>query len=197
MESAMERELAAETLRTVEGFRRRTLLEAVKSSPFPLFVFGLAALIAAPFGEIGWKHASPIAVGVVLIGAVVASEIHYRRQPVHAAMRRRPTSTGEWIFLAAILIFFGPGVVLGIGALVAISAVSSSAAFVVFSIAAIVMGTRLRNPALGLTGVASFIAGFVAAFVWSDHWETLTPLAYGAGFLGVGFAQRALKRRGA
>jgi hypothetical protein len=193
MEAAMDRELAAETLRSVEGMRRRTVRESMKSSPFPLFMFGLAALIAAPFGFLGWEPAISIVLGVTLAAAVVVSELHYRRLAVHPApLRRRHMGVVEAIIFAAVIIVFAPmafGVIFSLGAL-ANGGVSMFLAVTAF---AIFLGRRLRNGALALTGGFSLFAVAIAPFTWNNHWEGIAALLYAAAFLGVGAAVRSMR----
>jgi hypothetical protein len=194
MDSAMDRELAAETLRSVEGMRRRTISESIKSSPFPLFVFGLAALAAAPFGFSAWEPGLSIAMGVTLVIAIAAIELRYRNQAVHPApLRKKPIGTVEAIILAAVIIVFGP---MAFGVVITLADVANGSVgmFLAFTAFAIFLGRRVRSGPLALTGGFSLFAVAIAPFTWNDHWQGIAALMYAAAFLGVGVAVRAVRR---
>jgi MFS family permease len=190
------REQAAETLRSVEGMRHRTIVEGKRSSTFPLIAFGLAALAVAPlgllsvvrthgFGAPNWNVAGSIAVCVSLLVAVMATEIHHRRLPVHpAAPPKKQISTGEAILYAIVLIVFGQ---LAIGLLFFVIATplatgNGTVFFALYSIAALVQAKRTHNRALGWAGLAVLIPIGVAPFINTDFEITIVALLYGVVF---------------
>ncbi|MEX2554913.1 MAG: hypothetical protein WEB06_04715 [Actinomycetota bacterium] len=206
---------AAETLREVDGLRRRSETLA-KARAFPLWVWAgtfAAALPVAAFtrrtgvSEVtrgadgitfislgGSGDFAAIAYAVVVVAAVVAaavSIIDYRRQPVHRAReRRRQISVGEGIVLAAALVILGP-VALGAFFMVAMS---PSMAFVGASVIAILVGMHMGNRALSLAGVTALFGILPAPFIWSDHWPALAVgsyvLMFSIGGLCLTLAQR-------
>ena len=193
MEGAIDRELAAETLRSVEGLRRRTISESVNASPFPLFVFGLAALVAAPFGFTTWQKAVSVALAVTLFVAVVVTELHYRNQAVHPGpLRKKAMSTAEAIILAAVIIFVAP-MLIGIFLILATVSSGGIGVFLAFTAFAILIGRRERNGALALVGGFSLFAVALAPFTWNDHWQAVAALMYAGAFLATGFVVRAVK----
>jgi hypothetical protein len=218
MEQALDRDQAAETIRTVEGMRRRTIAAVNRLSPIPLLIFGLAALAAVPLTFLNGKPrviGSPgenvivvggeplhegvvpmIVVSLATLVAVVLTELHYRRQPVHPAPPpRKATSPGEAIFLAIVLIVFGPGIIASLFVFAPFSSGSNILPFVAFCLAGLVMAKRVHNGALGLASVWAFVFAGLSPLIWADHWEAVAAGGFAALFLLSSLAVRYLKRR--
>jgi cytochrome c biogenesis protein CcdA len=184
----MDRDQATETLRAVDGMRNRSIAEVGRASVFPLVVFGVAALVAAPFGELRWKGWLTIAMGVALLAAAVIVEIGYDRLPVHPAPVRKKLTKFDVILVAAIVLFFGPA---AIGFMFALaSSAASVPIFVVFTVVALIQGKRLRNASLALVGTLALLSSAVAPIVNADHWLTIAALLYGLIFLAGAAAVR-------
>jgi hypothetical protein len=223
MEQAIEREQAAETIRAVEGLRRRTLTAVNRLSPVPPLMFGLAMLIATPFtwlatdryesvreiidgsvveyGGSVERTSIPaiIAVGIATIAAVALAERHYRRQPVHpATLKRRSMSTVEAILLAAVLIVLGPFLVGSLFSIVLIPLWTGSAAvpvFVALTVASLVMGKRLKNGALAFAGALGLVVTGFSPLIYANHWETIASGSYAAMYLLAALLVLRLKSR--
>jgi hypothetical protein len=191
---------AAETLRAVEGLRRRSETLA-KARAFPLWVWAAAFAATLPvaafarrvnFSETvrdtggsvtmvlesdggGYPAITFIALAVAAVVAATVSIIDYRRQPVHRAREpRRQISVGEGVVLAAILLFLGP---MAFWAFFAV-AMSPSIAFVGASLIAVLVGYHIGNRALSLAGVAALFGILPAPFIWSDYWPALAVASY-------------------
>ena len=218
MEHALEQEQAAETLRSVEGMRRRTIAAVNRLSPMPPLIFGLATLVAAPFtlltatepivrapnvfviGPDPGRHGviPIIAIAVATIVAVVLTALHYRRQPVHPARpARKQMSAGEAIFLAVMLVLFGPGIVGFFLAFAPLHAGSGFIPFAALAVTALVMAKGVQNGALGVASVWGFVVTGLSPFLWTDHWETISALGFAGSFLLAALFVRYVQRRSA
>lgn len=200
---------AAETLRAVDGLRRRSE-SLTKARAFPLWVWAgafAATLPVAAFarkvnfsgtvqdtdgsvtmviGSDGGSYPAItfIALAVAAVVAATVSIIDYRRQPVHRAREpRRQISVGEGIVLAAILLVLGP---MAYWAFFAV-AMSPSIAFVGASLIAVLVGNHMRNRALSLAGVAALFGMLPTPFIWADYWPALAVGSYVLMFLVGGF----------
>lgn len=198
-DAAVLRQQAAETIRSVDGMRRRTVAAAVGTSIFPLIAFAVAALSVAPlgllnavrshgFGAPNWSIAGSIVICVSLVAAVMATEIHYRRQPVHpASPPKKQFSTGELILLAIALIVFGQ-VALGLLFFVIVAPLATgngTVFFVLYSIAALVQAKRTHNRALGWAGLVAMLPMGIAPFINTDFEVSIAALLYSLVFLIV------------
>jgi hypothetical protein len=188
MEGALDREMAAETLRSVEGMRRRTIEAGVRPSAFPPLVFALAAFIASPFIFFTDQVWSSVALGLIIISAIGITDLHYQRQAVHPVRERgrRERSTLELVLIVMLVLFFGRFVMgLFFSALIFIPSVAGANAglFVLFTASAILVGYRTRSPAMSIAGGFAVFSIAASFFIWNDHWQFITALLYGCVFL--------------
>jgi len=200
MEHALEQEQAAETLRSLEGMRRRTMVAVNKLSPMPPLIFGLATLVVAPFMLLT-SDAPPnvipiIAIGLATVTAVVLTALHYRGQPVHPARAaRKPMSVGGAIFLALMLVFFGPAIVTFFLAFAPLQTGWAFIPIAALTVAALVMARVAMNGALGIASVSGFVITGLSPMLWADHWETIATLGFAGSFLLAALFVRYVQRR--
>jgi hypothetical protein len=126
-----------------------------------------------------------IGVAVALIVAVVATEIHYRNQPVHPATPKMTISVPQAIIIAAAVIVLGP-FLLGT-AFIALQGAflggSSMFVFLVISILAIIQGRHIRNDALARAGAIGALSLAAAPFINTDFEGSIVGLSYAAAFV--------------
>jgi hypothetical protein len=196
MGGAIDREMAAETLRSVEGMRKKALAAARRPSAFEPLVFGLAAAIAAPVGLLESDTWLSIVLAVAFVAAVAITDLHYQREPVHpAAPERRPRSSIEVILIAILLIVFLPW---GIEFLFVLPAAGPTVImFVLFTVGALVLAKRTRNDALALAGIFSLFSMVAANFIWADHTGFVVASLDCGLFLTAATVARYMRRRSA
>ena len=208
-DAAVLRQEAAETLRSMEGMRRRTAAAGGRGTVFPLLVYAFVGFIGALWGAIDrtpecvYRHIGPgsdegscsnlpnvsvrmaIGIAVALVVAVVLTEIHYRNQPVHPAIPKMKISVPKAIIIAALVIVLGP-FVLGM-AFMALSGAflggSSMLVFLGISVVAIAQGRHIRNDALARAGAIPALSLAFAPFINTDFEGSIVGLAYGGAFL--------------
>jgi hypothetical protein len=205
-DAAVLRQQAAETLRTVEGMKRRTAAVGGRASVFPLLAYAFAGFVGAVACVISrtpacvYRHIGPgsdegtcttlpnigvptaVAISVALVLAVVATEIHYRRQPVHPASPKQQISVPQAIILAALVIVLGP-FILGSIFIALSGAAGSLFIFLLISIAAIVQSRHIRNDALARAGALGALSLAAAQFINTDFEGSIVGFCYGAAFL--------------
>src|SRR6266508_1475602 len=100
-DAAVLRQEAAETLRSVEGMKRRTSAAGERASVFPLLAYSVVGFVGAVYGLISrtpacvYRHIGPgseegscsrlpdiavgmsVAISVALVVALIATEVHY------------------------------------------------------------------------------------------------------------------------
>jgi hypothetical protein len=200
MEGAIDRDVAAETLRSVEGLRRKTMAAARRPSPFEPLVFGLAALLAAPFGLLSREIWLTIVLGIALVSATAITDLHYKRQAVHrAAHARRSRTTEEVIVLAVLAVIVLPNV---LGFMLSWflffpDGGPTAILLIAFAAAALVLAKRTHNKALGFAGALSVLSLVASIFIWADHWEFVAAALYGGILSGAGLVALAKKERAA
>ena len=203
MESAgvFDRDQAAEMIRSVEGMRRKTLAASARTSPFPLVVFGLLALAAAPFGFITSRAWESGALALGLLVAFGLTDRHYQRQSVHPApASRAPRTTADIVVLVVLILVFGRfvvGFLLGFIFLVPGMVGSNAMLLILWSAIGIFLGKRTRNNALALAGGFSMLSIGASVFIWNDHWEVVAAASYGVVFLVGALIARTHQRRAA
>jgi hypothetical protein len=202
MESAaIDREQAAEMLRSVEGMRRRTMRASTRLSPIPALVFGLAALVAAPFGFIEPKTWETIALAAGLLIAFAITDLHYQRQAVHPAEKEKPPrTTADIVVLVVLLVVFGRfilGTIFGFLFVLPQAAGSNASLLVLWTAIAIYLGKRVRNDALPIAAGFAMLTIPAALFIWNDYWEAVAAAMYGGVFLTASLVARVAGRRAA
>lgn len=208
-DAAVLRQQAAETLRSVEGMKRRTAAVGGRASIFPLLAYAFAGFVGAVAGFLSrtpacvYRHIGPgsdegscstlpdlgvatmVAISFALIVAVVATEIHYQKQPVHPASPKQQISVAQAIILAAVVIVLGPLVLSAFFMAVSTAFLGSASLFVflLISIFAIVQSRHIRNDALARAGALAALSLAVAPFINTDFEGAIVGLCYGAAFL--------------
>jgi hypothetical protein len=181
MDDALMRQQAAETLREIRSMEQRTRAATSRYSPIPLVIFGVAALLASPFGFIESEVASAIALGAALLGAVAVTGAYHSRQPVHPASPKRQgiraSDVVVWVVIA-ILAFMGLPVILFI-----LSSDATLGMLFLFTGIAIAVGKRINNGALALTSGFALIGGTLGSTLTNEHWQVSMTGFYGASFL--------------
>jgi hypothetical protein len=211
-DAAVLRQEAAETLRSVEGMRRRTAAAGDRASVFPLLAYSLVGLVGAVYGLISrtppcvYRHLGPgsdegscsrlpdigvgmfVAIFVALVVALVATEVHYRQQPVHPALPKRPVSVAQAIILAAFVIVLGPFILGAFVAALDFGFLGGNRLFVflLVSMTAIIQSRHVRNDALGRAGALAALSIALAAFINTDFEGSILGLCYAASFLIAG-----------
>lgn len=216
MEEALDQQQAAETLRAVEGMRRRTTAAVHRLSPLPPLIFGLATLVAAPFTLLTSYRAierppnvlvigpdpghrgiaAVIAMSLATIAAVALTTIYYRQQPVHPApSQRKRWSTGEAIFFAVVLIVFGPGIIAFFLTFAPLTSGWTFIPFAALTLAALITAKIFKNGAIAVASIWGFVITGLSPFMWTDHWEFIAALGYAGSFLLAALVVRYAKRR--
>ena len=181
MDDALMRQQAAETLREIRSMEQRTRAATSRYSPVPLLIFGIAALLASPFGLIESKVASAIALGVALLGAVAVTGAYHGRQSVHAASPKRQgiraSDVVVWLVIAFLALMGLPLI------LVALSSDAALGMLFLFTGIGIAVGKKINNGALSLTSGLALIGGTLGSSLTTDHWRASMIGFYGASFL--------------
>ena len=208
-DAALLRQQAAETLRSVEGMRRRTEAVGGRASIFPLVAYAFAGFTGAVAGLIQrtpacvYRHIGPgsdegscssipniglamgVAITIAIVAVVVATELHYRRQPVHPAAPKQQISIAQAINIAAVAIVFGPLILGALFAVLGFGLLGPRSMFIylLISIAAIVQGRHIRNDALARAGALATLFLGLAPFINTDFEGSIIGIGYATAFL--------------
>lgn len=229
-DAAVLREQAAETLRSVEGMRRRAIAAGGHRSFFAPLMYALAAMISGLVAYVlsgadpvetssfssgtstqmfqsfcvgaGCEFKGPwivptLVICASLLGAFIATEVHYRRQPVHpAAPPRKQRSTGDMILIAILIVVFGPMLLGLLFTLVTFPLLvgPTAAGFIFFTIAGLVQAKRTRNAALAIAAGVGLLAVGLAPFVDPDHETAMYGFLYAGVFLAAAAVARLRER---
>lgn len=201
----MDRDEAAETLREIEGMRKRTLAAAKTLSPFPFYVWGAAMAAAAPLTLLPGRVTPNVVIGVALLAAFAATDLYRRRMPVHASRPKlAERSTLDIVMLVVLIVIAGP-FLFGVFFMFLSFAAGSVGIFVLVSFTSIFAGRMVNNDAFSIAGGFSMFmiaVGIVVSeriydeFLLDDHpWEAYTALGYAVFFLAIGAVVHRAERR--